>query len=53
MRSRSMLALLALIGFAIAAIAQQPATPDTRPGVAVFQFENGGSRRHEGPRGRP
>jgi TolB-like protein len=43
MRSRSMLALLATIGFAAPAIAQQAATPDSRPGVAVFQFENGGS----------
>ena len=43
MRSRSMLALVALIGVAGPAIAQQPTTSDTRPGVAVFQFENGGS----------
>lgn len=43
MRSRSMLALLALVGLAAPAIAQQAATPDSRPGVAVFQFENGGS----------
>lgn len=43
MRSRSMLALLALAavgGFATPAPAQQP---DTRSGVAVFEFENGGS----------
>ncbi|HZH40222.1 MAG TPA: CsgG/HfaB family protein [Gemmatimonadales bacterium] len=43
MRSRSMVALLALVGLAGPAIAQQAATPDSRPGVAVFQFENGGS----------
>ncbi len=39
MRSRSMLALLALAAFAVPARAQQ----DTRPGVAVLAFENGGS----------
>ncbi|HEX4560800.1 MAG TPA: CsgG/HfaB family protein [Gemmatimonadales bacterium] len=43
MRSRSMLALAAVIGFAGPAIAQQAVTPDSRPGVAVFAFENGGS----------
>ena len=43
MRSRSMLALLALVGFAGSAVAQQATTTDTRPGVAVFAFENGGS----------
>lgn len=44
MRSRSMLALLALAaagGFAAPAAAQQ--AQDTRSGVAVFAFENGGS----------
>lgn len=43
MRSRSMLALFALAavgGLATPALAQQP---DTRSGVAVFEFENGGS----------
>jgi len=39
MRSRTMLALLALAAFAVPARAQQ----DTRPGVAVLAFENGGS----------
>ena len=44
MRSRSMLALLALAaagGLAAPAVAQQ--AQDTRSGVAVFAFENGGS----------
>jgi len=44
MRSRSMLALLALAaaaGFGAPAVAQQ--AQDTRSGVAVFEFENGGS----------
>jgi len=46
MRSRSMVALLAFAadgGLAAPAIAQQAAAADSRPGVAVFQFENGGS----------
>ena len=46
MRSRSILAVLAVAAagsLAAPAVAQQSAAPDTRSGVAVFAFENGGS----------
>jgi len=42
MRARSLLALLAFASLPLGGLAAQGAT-DARPGVAVFEFENGGS----------